>query len=97
MLVGTLVIQIHLHGMGSLKDIRRIVKSLITRLQNRYNLSVAEVDGNDNKNLAFIGLSVVSNDSVFINRQLDKTVDFIRADARYYVGTMHREIFSARD
>ena len=95
MIVGLLTIQIHLHGMGSLKDKRSIVKSLIGRLKSRFNFSVSEVAAHESKALGVIGLAVVSNDNVFINKQLDTVINFVNADGRFYVGKIEREIFSS--
>ncbi len=93
MIVGLLTIQIHLHGMGSLKDKRRIVKSLVGRIKARFNFSAAEVAAHDSKAQAFIGLAVVANDTVFINKQLDTVINFVQQDGRFYVGQIEREIF----
>ena len=93
--IGVLTIQIHLHGIGSLKEKRRIVKSLIERVRNRFNFSVAETDANDSKDLAVIGLAVVSNGGAFTNKQLDTVIIFIQNDGRFYVSNIEREIFSA--
>ena len=95
MLVGTLTIQIHLHGIGSLKDKRKIVKSLIGRVKSRFNFSISEVDANDSKSLAVIGLAVVSNEHTFIEKQLDTVLNFINGDGRFYTGKVDREIFSS--
>ena len=81
--------------MGSLKDKRRIVKSLIGRLKSRFNFSVSEVEALDSKDLGVIGLAVVSNDNVFINKQLDTVINFVNADGRFYVGKIDKEIFSS--
>ncbi|MCD6574314.1 DUF503 domain-containing protein, partial [Candidatus Aerophobetes bacterium] len=43
MVVGTLELQIRLLYSNSLKDKRRIVKSLIARIRNNFNVSIAEV------------------------------------------------------
>ena len=94
MLVGTLTIQMNLHGIGSLKDKRKIVKSLIGRLQSRFNFSVSEVEAHDSKLMAVIGIAVVSNDGVFIQKQFDKAIDFARKDGRFYLGNTQQEIFS---
>lgn len=95
MFVGVLTVPIHLHGPSSLKDKRKIVKSLIERLRNRFNTSVSEVDAHDNKRLAFIGIAVVSNKGRFIEEQLDKIVHFIQQDSRFFAGQIQREIFPA--
>jgi hypothetical protein len=96
MLIGTLTITLHLHGLGSLKDKRKIVKSVIGRIKSRYNFAIAEVHAQDSKAIAVIGMSTVSNDSVYINQLLDKVLDFVRADGRFYMGSVDREIFSSK-
>jgi uncharacterized protein YlxP (DUF503 family) len=93
MIVGVLTAQLHLQGIGSLKEKRSIVKSLIGRLKSRFNISVSEVDHQDNKTSAVIGIAVVSNDSRFVNEQLDKIIDFMRKDGRFYLGAIEREVF----
>jgi len=94
MLVGTMTAQIYMHGITSLKEKRSIVKSLIARLGNRFNVSVAEVDQQDNRSSAVIGIAVVSNESRFIDQQLETVLKFMRNDGRFYLGQVDREIFS---
>ncbi len=94
MLVGTMTAQMYMHGIGSLKEKRSIVKSVIGRLQSRFNVSVSEVEHQDNKTIAVIGIAVVGNDSQFIGQQLDAVLKFMRNDARFYLGQVDREIFS---
>jgi len=85
--------QLYLHGIISLKDKRKIVKSLIERLKNRFNISVSEVDHNDSKTSALIGIALVSNETHFINQQMDKIIDFMRRDGRFTLGVVERETF----
>ena len=94
MLVGTMTAQIYMHGIASLKEKRGIVKSLIGRLQSRFNISVSEVDQQDSRSSAVIGIAVVSNDARFIDQQLDAILNFMRNDGRFYLGQIDREIFS---
>jgi len=94
MLVGVMKAQMYMQGITSLKDKRHIVKSVIGRLQSRFNISVSEVEHQDSKTLAVIGIAVVSNDAVFIDQQLDSILDFMRNDGRFYLGSVEREVFS---
>ncbi|MBM4104078.1 MAG: DUF503 domain-containing protein [Planctomycetes bacterium] len=94
MTVGTLIIQIPLPGIGSLKDKRRIVKSLTERLQSRFNVSIAEIAAQDSHRIAVIGLAVVANEGSFVRRQLDAVLEFLRNDNRVVVGKIDREIFT---
>lgn len=93
MIIGAMTTQLYLHGVVSLKDKRKIVKSLIERLKSRFNISVSEVDHNDIKTSAVIGIAVVSNQTKFVNRQLDKIIEFMRNDPRFELGPVERETF----
>jgi uncharacterized protein YlxP (DUF503 family) len=95
MIVGVLTAQLHLHGINSLKEKRSIVKSLLGRLKSRFNISISEVDHQDEKTSAVVGISLVSNDTQFINKQFDSIIDFMRGDGRFYLGTVERETFGS--
>lgn len=95
MLVGVLTIQIHLHAVFSLKDKRKIIKSLVERLRSRFNASVSEIAAQDSKQLAVIGVSVVSGDGSHLDEQLDKITSFILNDARFVTGRIQRETFTS--
>jgi uncharacterized protein YlxP (DUF503 family) len=75
--IGTIVLRIR--GNTSLKGKRKVVKSVITRLQNTFNASVAEVGANDSHQRAEIGLAFVGNDHRHINSKLDKALNFVEA------------------
>ena len=94
MLVGVMTAQLHLPGVGSLKDKRHIIKSVIGRLQSRFNVSVSEVEHQDSHTSAVLGLAVVSNERAFIDQQLDAILSFMRNDGRFYLGQVEREVFS---
>ena len=53
----------------SLKDKRSQIKSLKDRLGNRFNASVAEIDGMDNWQQSVIALCIISNDKPYLDRQ----------------------------
>ena len=88
-----MTVNLHLHGIGSLKEKRSIVKSVIGRLQSRFNVSISEVEHNDSKLIATIGAAVVGNDDSFIQSQLEAVSTFMRNDGRFYLGTIERETF----
>ena len=72
MVVGTGLITLRLHDCRSLKAKRKIVKSMINRLRNNFNASVAEVGSNDIYQKAEIGFSLVGNDAALLNSKIDK-------------------------
>ena len=94
MIIGVMTAHLSLQGVTSLKAKRSIVKSVIGRLKSRFNISIAEVDHQDSKSLAVIGIAIVSNEAGFIDRQFDAIVNFMRNDGRFYLGQIERETFS---
>jgi uncharacterized protein YlxP (DUF503 family) len=72
MVVGLGTITFRLHDCRSLKGKRKIVKSIISRLRNNFNVSVAEVGSNDIHQKAVIGFSLVGNNRKVINSKIDK-------------------------
>lgn len=74
---GVCKIKLHLPGSQSLKGKRRIVKSIISRLRNQYNISIAEVDDQDLWQLATLGVTCVSNHNQHVDETLSKVVNFI--------------------
>ena len=94
MIVGVMTAHLSLPGVTSLKGKRSIVKSVIGRLKGRFNISIAEVDQQDTKTSAVIGIAVVCNESRFIDQQFDSIINFMRNDGRFILGQIEREKFS---
>ena len=92
MVVGILSVEMYLGDLFSLKDKRQVVKSIIQKIKNRYNVSIAEVDMLDDKRRAVIGMACVSNSSDHVNQQLDHILDFMESDGRFAVESVSKEI-----
>lgn len=92
MFVGTVVIDINLPGVTSLKEKRRRLKPLLARLQSRFNVSVAEVDYNDNLRMAQIGAAVVSNDKRFADQMIARIVEAVKNEQEIYMTDYRVEI-----
>ena len=60
-----------------LKGKRMVLKSIMSRVRNKFEVAVAEVDDNDSWQVATIGICCISNDKRHSNRVLSKAVDFI--------------------
>lgn len=75
--VGVCRVKLYFPENQSLKDKRRIVKSIITRLRNQYNVSVAEVDAQDLWQLAVLGIACVSNYNQHVSETLSQVINFI--------------------
>ncbi|CZQ90920.1 Hypothetical protein Tpal_1330 [Trichococcus palustris] len=83
-------LSIRLFDSYSLKDKRSVVKSIIAKMHQRYNISIAEVADQDMLNQAVIGIAIVSSSMVLCQQVLDKVVEEI--ESNYEV-----EIFQIKD
>lgn len=75
--VGICKVKLRLPDNLSLKGKRQVVKSLVARIKNKFNVSVAEVEDNDLWQLATIGICFVSNDQRFTNEVLSKVMELV--------------------
>jgi uncharacterized protein YlxP (DUF503 family) len=79
MTIGILQLELHIHDAMSLKDKRRVVKSIKDRIAHGHNVSIAEVGALDEHRRSILGMAMVSNDSRYVEGALSKLVDFVRA------------------
>ena len=77
-MVGVLQVRLAIFEALSLKDKRRVTKSLKDRLGARHNVSIAEIDDLDHRQAATIGMAMISNDAKFVTSALSRIVDEIR-------------------
>jgi uncharacterized protein len=77
MKVGVSQITLHLPGCHSLKEKRQVLKSLMARTRQKYEIAIAEVDAQDQWQIAKIGVSCVSNSSQHIDQILGHVQRFI--------------------
>jgi hypothetical protein len=79
MIIGIISVDLHIPDSQSLKDKRQVVKSLISRTRNKFNVSMAEIGGQDKWQRALIGIVSVGNEKRFVNQVLDRVMNFIRS------------------
>lgn len=77
MVVGICRITLHIEGNDSLKGKRRVVRRVIDRTRNKFNVAIAEVDALDQHRRAVIGFAVVSNEAPHVNSMLDTIGAFV--------------------
>jgi hypothetical protein len=77
MVVGVCILELDIPASQSLKDKRRVVKSVIARARQSFNVSVAEVDALDLWQRATIGIVCVSADAEYAHGLLEKVIDNI--------------------
>jgi uncharacterized protein YlxP (DUF503 family) len=79
MMIGTLRVRLLLREARSLKDKRQVVKSIKDRLRNNFNISVAEVEEQDSRQTAVLGIAMVSNQTHHLKLALGQIVAALRA------------------
>ena len=77
MVVGVLQIELTIPSANNLKAKRQVLRSLKDRIRRNFNVSVAEVGGNDLWQSAGLAVVVASNERRFANKVLSKVMDFI--------------------
>jgi uncharacterized protein YlxP (DUF503 family) len=76
-LVGTCELVFRLPENHSLKGKRQVSRSLVERIRNRFNVSVAEVSDQDRWQTLCLGVSCVTDDARHANQILSKIVDYV--------------------
>jgi hypothetical protein len=81
MVVGVLQLDLHLHGVHSLKEKRGVVRKLLARCRNRYPVSAAEVGHQDLWQRTLIGVALVSSSEAVIAPILERLEDDLHGEA----------------
>ena len=79
MIVGSLRVRLMVRESRSLKDKRQVVRSIKDRLRNGFNISIAEVEAEDHRQLAVLGMAMVSNDTQHVKAAFEQIVAALRA------------------
>ncbi|MFC1873957.1 DUF503 domain-containing protein [Chloroflexota bacterium] len=89
--IGVCRVKFRLPENMSLKGKRQVIKSITTRVQSKFKVSVAEVDDHDLWQIATIGICCLSNDKRHTNEVLSQVVNFITG-SRFEVEILDYEI-----
>ena len=82
MIVGICQIVLYLPDSGSLKQKRSLLKGMVTRVRNKFNVSVSEVGDQDLWQKAQIGVAVVTNETRYANQVLSQVVNLVETQDR---------------
>ncbi len=82
MLIGTAQIELYIPGTFSLKEKRFILQSIKKKIQNQFNVSIAEVDYHDKWQRACLGIACVSNDRRFLDKTLSNVMNAVQRESR---------------
>jgi uncharacterized protein YlxP (DUF503 family) len=78
-IVGLCTVELFIPGSQSLKDKRQVLMSLKDRLRDRFNLSIAEVDGQDLWQKTVLGFACVANETRHVHQVLEQALNVVRA------------------
>lgn len=92
MIIGTGKIYLYANWVHSLKEKRMILRSTIAKVKNKYNVSIAEVENQDQHQSIVIGIACVSNDSRHANSTIQNVLDFIADTTEAIVENEEMEI-----
>lgn len=81
MITRTAQITLYAPACHSLKDKRMIVQSILTKVKNKFNVSIAEVDAQDAHQTIVFGVAAVSSSTNYAQNVLDEVVRFIENNA----------------
>jgi hypothetical protein len=79
MLIGTLCVRLVIREARSLKDKRQVVSSIKDKLRNNFNVSVAEVDDQEQRQSATLGIAMVSNETQHLKKALSQVLEALRS------------------
>lgn len=82
MTIGYCRLTLYLPDSGSLKQKRQVIKSVKTRVRNKFNVSISEIDDQELWQKAELGVAVVSNDSRFANQVISGVVALVQNENR---------------
>lgn len=92
MVLGVLTIELVISESQSLKDKRQVLHSLKDRLRGKFNVSVAEVDGQDLWQKAVLGIACVANEGGHVNQVLEQALNLIKSLPAVEVVRTHMEL-----
>jgi len=79
MIIGSLRVRLYVRESRSLKDKRQVIKSIKERLKNNFNVSVAEVEAEEHRQLAVLGVAMVSNEAHHVKVAFEQILKALRS------------------
>lgn len=92
MIIGICTCEIYIFNANSLKSKRSVVKSIIEKSKNRFNISIAEVGENDKWQKSIIAFSTISNNQRLVEETIEKVINFFDSYSEIEIIKIKREI-----
>jgi len=81
MIIGTCQVELLIVDNRSLKGKRKVLKSIKDRVRASFNVSIAEIDHQEQWQRATLGIACVSNDVRLVDSVLNKVVNLIETSS----------------
>ncbi len=91
MIIGTATIMLRAPWVHSLKEKRMIVKSIIAKVQNKFNVSIGEVDEQDTHKTIVLGIACVAANTALADSIVDNVLKFIENNSEAEIVDIQRE------
>jgi uncharacterized protein len=77
MIIGTVKVYMNAGWVHSLKEKRMVVKSIVEKVKNKFNVSIAEIEDQDLHQSIVLGVACVSNDTKHADSTIQKVINYI--------------------
>lgn len=94
MVIGVLQIEIHVDGSTSLKDKRRVLKSLKDKLHREHQVSVAETAMHEDHTRGVLAVVLAASDTRYAQSVLDKVLDHLRRTPGFVLADHRTELIT---
>lgn len=92
MIIGTAKTRLYAPWVHSLKEKRMVVKSIITKVQNKFNASIAEVGEQDIHQTIVIGFACIAGTTSLADSMIDNIIKFIESNTEAEIVDTQREL-----
>lgn len=83
--LGVLTVSLHIPQAGSLKEKRMVLRKIKGRVKNKFNVSVAELDGFDKWQVATLAFAGIDNDNRHLDSCFQKLLSFLESMGDFYI------------
>lgn len=90
--IAAMTFRLHAPWVHSLKEKRMIVKSLVAKLQNKFHISVAEVDEQDTHQIIVIGVAAIVPHNAYADSLMDEISMFVEENCEAEILDEQREV-----
>lgn len=92
MIIACMTFTLRAPWVHSLKEKRMIVKSLVSRLHNRFNVSASEIDEQDTHQIIVIGVAAIAPHSAMADSIMEEISSFVEDNTDAEIIREEREI-----